>query len=189
MLKKLFAKRKPSDEEYRLIYDLFYERVYHDAYFITRDKHLAQDVVQDTFVKAFKNLDSLQDRSRMGAWLSTIASRTAIDLIRKQKVWNGIPTEDVYLEKDKNNHSNPVETEVEIKLMIKEVGDVLSEISIEHRDILLLKYIHELKDKEIAVLLNLKEGTVKSRIFRAKKELRDILIVGNFTQHMDGEVL
>lgn len=189
MLKKLFTKKKPSEDEYRLIYDLFYDRVYHDAYFITRDPYLAQDVVQDTFMKAFRDLDSLRDRSKMGAWLSTIASRTAIDLIRKQKVWNGIPTEDVYLEKDKNNHSNPVEMEVEIKLMLKEVGEVLSEISVEHREILLLKYIHELKEKEIAELLNLKEGTVKSRIFRAKKELRNILIGKNFTQHRDGEVL
>ncbi|MDR4887406.1 RNA polymerase sigma factor [Fredinandcohnia sp. QZ13] len=189
MLKKLFAKKKPSEDEYRLIYDLFYDRVYHDAYFITRDPYLAQDVVQDTFMKAFRDLDSLRDRSKMGAWLSTIASRTAIDLIRKQKVWNGIPTEDVYLEKDKNNHSNPVEMEVEVKLMLKEVGEVLSEISVEHREILLLKYIHELKEKEIAELLNLKEGTVKSRIFRAKKELRNLLIGKNFTQHRDGEVL
>jgi RNA polymerase sigma factor (sigma-70 family) len=188
MFRKFFNQKKHSEDEYRLIYDLFYDRVYHDAYFVTRDKHLAQDVVQDTFIKAFRDLDSLKDKSKMGAWLSTIASRTAIDLIRKQKVWNGIPTEDVFLEKDKDNITNPVEIEVEAKLMLQEVGEVLSEISIEHREIMLLKYIHELKDKEIAELLNIKEGTVKSRIFRAKKELRNI-IGENITQHMDGEVL
>ncbi|WP_449537688.1 RNA polymerase sigma factor [Ferdinandcohnia sp. Marseille-Q9671] len=189
MLKKLFGKKKHSEDEYRLIYDLFYDRVYRDAYFVTRDKYLAEDVVQDTFIKAFRDIESLRDKSKMGAWLSTIATRTAIDLIRKQKVWNGIPTEDVYLEIDKNNHSKSVELEVEIKLMVEEVEVVLSEMNVEHREILLLKYIHELKDKEISELLNLKEGTVKSRIFRAKKELRNIVGSKNFTQQMDGEVL
>jgi len=190
LLNKLFGpKKKHSDDEYRLIYDLFYDRVYRDAYFVTRDQHLAQDVVQDTFIKGFRDLNNLKDKSKIGAWLSTIATRTAIDLIRKQKIWNGIPTEDVYLEIDKDNHTNSVEKEVEIKLMLQEVGEVLSELRIEYREILLLKYIHELKEKEIAELLHLKEGTVKSRIFRARKELRDILICKNSNQYMDGEVL
>ncbi|KXG43750.1 RNA polymerase sigma factor [Tepidibacillus decaturensis] len=69
----------------RVIFEMFYHRVYNTAYFIIQDRHLAQDVVQETFFKAFQNMHKVEDGHKLGAWLGTIATRTAIDFLRKVK--------------------------------------------------------------------------------------------------------
>jgi len=68
---------------------------------ITNDHYLAQDVVQETFAKAFNQLHRLKDPEKTGAWLGTIATTTAIDIIRKRNRWNDVVTEDVHLEREK----------------------------------------------------------------------------------------
>lgn len=177
-----------SDQEFRLIYDLFYNRVYRDAYFVIKDQHLAQDVVQDTFVKVYKHINSLESREKIGAWLSTIATRTAIDLIRKQNTWNGIPTEDLMLNhaQSKREVAASVETIVETELIQEAIIRKISELKPEYREVMVLKYIHELKDREISEWTDLKEGTIKSRIHRAKKELRILIQQDESCKHLFG---
>ncbi|GGM40693.1 ECF RNA polymerase sigma factor SigW [Paraliobacillus quinghaiensis] len=177
LFKKNRKKVELSEKEFRLIYDLFYERVYRDAYFVIKDRYLAQDIVQDTFVKAYKHISNLESREKLGAWLSTIATRTAIDLIRKQNTWNGIPTEDLALNymHSKQEIASSVEVIVENELIQEALIVKISELKPEYREVIVLKYIHELKDTEIAQWTDLKEGTVKSRIHRAKKELRVLI--------------
>ncbi|CQR48399.1 ECF RNA polymerase sigma factor SigW [Paraliobacillus sp. PM-2] len=188
MFKRFKKKTELSEQEFRLIYDLFYERVFRDAFFVIKDQHLAQDVVQDTFVKAFKYMDRLENREKMGAWLSTIATRTAIDLIRKQSSWNGVPTEDFVLDhvKSKQEVSASLETTVENKLRQEAIIDKIAMLKPEYREVLVLKYIHELKDKEISAFTDLKEGTIKSRIHRAKKELRMQMEADESCKHLFG---
>jgi len=177
LFKKNTKKAELSEQEFRLIYDLFYDRVYRDAYFVIKDRYLAQDIVQDTFVKAYKHISNLESREKLGAWLSTIATRTAIDLIRKQNTWNGIPTEDLALDNmhSKQEIASSVEMIVEDGLIQEALIVKISELKPEYREVIVLKYIHELKDKEIAQWTDLKEGTVKSRIHRAKKEIRILI--------------
>lgn len=175
--KKTPKKVELSESEFRLIYDLFYDRVYRDAYFVIKDRYLAQDIVQDTFIKAYKHIDNLDKREKMGAWLSTIATRTAIDLIRKQNTWNGIPTEDLMLDYRQTNCevAASVETIVENELIQQVIIKKITELKPEYREVIVLKYIHELKDKDISKWTDIKEGTIKSRIHRAKKELRILI--------------
>lgn len=169
---KIFNNRGISESEYQVIYDTFYNRIYRRAFYTTRDTFLAQDATQDTFVTGFKNIESLKNRDRLGEWLTTIATRKAIDIIRKQRAWNGIPTKDEYLEIATNTTTVTIEDTVENRLLNEELMNQLLGLRDNHREILILKYIHGLKDKEISKQLCIKEGTVKSKIFRAKKALR-----------------
>ncbi len=188
MFKKFRKKAELSEQEFRLIYDLFYDRVYRDAFFVVKDQYLAQDVVQDTFVKAFKYMDRLNDREKMGAWLSTIATRTAIDLIRKQSSWNGLPTEGLVLEyvQSKQETASSADSVVEKKLKQTVIFEKITALKPEYREVLVLKYVHELKDKEISAFTDLKEGTIKSRIHRAKKELRMQIEADESCKHLFG---
>ncbi|WP_182200595.1 RNA polymerase sigma factor [Paraliobacillus salinarum] len=188
MFKKFKKKTELSEQEFRLIYDLFYDRIFKDAFFIIKDQHLAQDVVQDTFVKAFKYIDRLENRERMGAWLSTIATRTAIDLIRKQNSWNGIPTDELVLDhmQSKQEASASLDATIENKLIQEALIEKISLLKPEYREVIVLKYIHELKDKEISAFTDLKEGTIKSRIHRAKKELRIQIEADESCKHLFG---
>ncbi|WP_157967898.1 RNA polymerase sigma factor [Paraliobacillus sp. X-1268] len=187
-VKKHIKKLELSEQEFRLIYDLFYDRVYRDAYFVIKDKYLAQDIVQDTFVKVYKHIDNLESRDKLGSWLSTIATRTAIDLIRKQNTWNGIPTEDLVLEHVKSKHeiAASVETLVVSGIIQEAVIGKIAELKPEYREVMILKYIHELKDKEISKWTDLKEGTIKSRIHRAKSELRQLIKQDESCKHLFG---
>lgn len=188
MFKKNKKKAEPSEQEFRLIYDLFYDRVYRDAFFVIKDQHLAQDIVQDTFVKAYKYMDRLHNKEKMGAWLSTIATRTAIDLIRKQKSWNGIPTEDLILDyvRSQKDTAASVESLVEQDLRQEAIIGKIAELKPEYREVMVLKYVHELKDKEISAFTDLKEGTIKSRIHRAKKELKAKIEADESCKHFFG---
>lgn len=157
-----------------MLFEMFYNKVYKIAYFITQDKHLTEDIVQETFIKVFKNIGKLNDYSRLEGWISTITRNTAIDFLRKQNKWNEILTSDVIhmsTHKLTENYSI-VEAKVEMFLTMEEIKEALKNLSPIHREILLLKLIEEKSDNEIAKQLNISTGTVKSRYHRAKEQMR-----------------
>ncbi|WP_017754135.1 RNA polymerase sigma factor [Calidifontibacillus oryziterrae] len=162
-----------DDQSKRVIYEMFYSHVYKTAYFITRDPHAAQDILQETFIKIFRNMDKIEDGEKLKSWISTIASRTAIDYLRKQKRGNEFQIENVGDFKSDSNASHfTVEDQVEDSLICELVREEIDSLTPDYRSILYLKYIQDLKDQEIATILQLKVATVKTRIHRAKHQLK-----------------
>lgn len=157
---------------------MFYKRVYDTAYFITKDQHLSQDVVQETFFKAFRKMHTLKDGGKLGAWLGTIATTTSLDLLRKAKQRNDTVVDDVYMNAiiSKNQTATSVEKIVEEKFIKEQLQSYVSKLTPpEYRQVVVLKYEYELKDEEIALELEISVGTVKSRLHRAKSKLRSLL--------------
>ncbi|WP_062106822.1 RNA polymerase sigma factor [Bacillus niameyensis] len=166
-----------ADNE-KAFFEMYYQKVYQTAYFIVKDQYLAQDITQETFLKAFQSMDTLQDQKKMGAWLATIATRTAIDFIRMQKNRNDIPTEDVYIDVEiaRKQISSSVEEVVEKNILKNAIRKNIAELKPpEYREVLLLKYEYELRDEEIAKHLGVSVGAVKSRLHRARKRLKTVL--------------
>lgn len=165
------------DNSFRQLFDTYYDRVYKTAFYVTKDRFLAQDALQDTFIKAFRHQSEITDPAKMGAWLSVIATHTAIDLLRKRNRWNGIPTEDVYLynETAMSEAASSVEEEVLTILQKERLDAHMTHLKPDYRQVLVLKYNEGLKDEEIAGMLRLNLGTVKSRIHRAKNQLKQLL--------------
>ena len=151
---------------------MFYNRVFETAYFVTLDEHLAQDVVQETFLKAFRNIDKLKDGTKMGAWLAVIATRTALDLLKKTR--NIVITEESFIDEEisKNSHTPSVENVVEEKYIKNLLRQQVQELIPEHRQVVVLKYEYDLNYEEIAKELGISTGTVKSRLYRAKQKLK-----------------
>lgn len=172
----------------RILFELFYDRVYKTAYYIVKDVYLAQDITQETFIKAFRHIENCPDGEKAGAWLSTIATRTAIDYIRLQKRRNDFPTDNIFIENVSfhDETAMSVETEVEISVMLENVLKQMHALDPELQEVIVLKYMCELKDTEIAEVMKMKVGTVKSRIYRAKNKLRSIIEEKNVS---DGERL
>lgn len=154
------------------IYSLFYKRLFHVAYSITRDLHLAEDVVQETFIKALKKMETIEEESKVGAWLSVIATRTAIDFLRSERKKRGIPMEKEMLECLGLVMKHNVEEEVETGFLVEQVHCAIRKLTIDYQDVLMLKLGHGLKENEIARVLDLKPSTVKTRIYRARKQLK-----------------
>ncbi|WP_462408702.1 RNA polymerase sigma factor [Neobacillus sp. Marseille-QA0830] len=158
------------------IYSQYYKRLYHISYSITRDLHLAEDIVQETFIKALKKADTIEEHTKIGAWLSVIATRTAIDFIRAERKKKGILMEKDMLESLGKEMKHNVEEEVETGMMAEQVSCAISKLNHEYQDVLMLKIGHGLKEHEIARALDLNPNTVKTRIYRARRQLKQLFL-------------
>ncbi|WP_181833211.1 RNA polymerase sigma factor [Bacillus taeanensis] len=168
---------KENQKDVGLIYRNYYMKVYHAALSVVKDCHIAEDVVQETFIKAYKNIEKMDEECRIGSWLSTIAVRTAIDFVRKEKRSGAVPVESIILELNEDKwKSRSVEKEVEQLFLKEDLLQFVGELKPELGEILLLKFQKGLKEEEIARYMKLPLGTVKSRIYRGRNKVKDYLL-------------
>jgi RNA polymerase sigma-70 factor (ECF subfamily) len=167
----LIYDKNPDNQ--RLFFDLFHKSVYRTAFFITKDSHLAHDVVQETFLKAFRNMDQIKDYEKVGTWLSVIAVRTSFDILKKYNSWKTTLVDSEILEKEINKLSD--ESDIDIFWFRQSIQEIINELTPEHRTVIMLKYFEGMKEEEIAKKLELSIGTIKSRLSRAKNKLKAAL--------------
>lgn len=165
------GKGKPVTDFHQLFHQ-YYNLVYSIAYQVTKDASLAEDVLQETFWKAYQKECALKDPLKMKAWLSTIARNTAIDYIRKHKKEILLEEEQVpkllYMQRD---HTSDVEQELEKAWVEETVKGHMKKLSPKLQEVFQLNYYDQLQEKEIAQKLHLSKSAVKSRLHRAKKEI------------------
>ncbi|WP_321202543.1 sigma-70 family RNA polymerase sigma factor [Bacillus sp. CRN 9] len=151
------------------------KRMYHIAYRITRDHYTAQDVVQESFVKAYMKLDTLQDHEKIGSWLAAITTRTAIDVVRKERLTKERTESIDDWEKSNLRMKQNVEDEVAAHIIEEKISRFIDSISTDQQNVYQLKMKAGLKEKEIAALLQLNQNTVKTKIYRLRKQLKQLL--------------
>ncbi|MCA1056115.1 RNA polymerase sigma factor [Rossellomorea aquimaris] len=174
MSAKLIHIESPTFED---VYHQFHRLIYHIAYKLTKDAHLSEDIVQETFMKAYRKWDTLIDFRKIQAWLSCIANRTAIDFIRKESKRREDPVD------DHGDYDSPfiahscgmVESELDLHLLEEEIEAGIRMLPASQQEVLRLKAIQGLSDKEIAQKLDLNPATVKTRYHRARKQLNGLL--------------
>lgn len=151
---------------------LYESRVYRTAYAMVKDPYLAQDVTQETFLKAYRHLGSVKDERRAGAWLRKIATNAAIDLLRRRRCWNGIPTENETLACLCGASAEGVEEEVCRRLGAEALRGCVDRLPATYREVVRLKIECGWKDADVARRIGVSVGTVKSRFHRAKGLIR-----------------
>lgn len=156
------------------IFQMFYNDVYRTAYLVLKETSSAEDIVQETFMKVYRNLPNLQDPKKFSSWIKTIATRSALDFLRKHK--KVIPMEDPNDQGAVGNFIFNVqfptpESEVERKELQEKVQQAIFSLDYNYQEVILLKYYHNLSDNEIAATLGCPLGTVKSRTHRALKAI------------------
>ena len=144
----------------------------------------AEDVTQEAFLAAWRALPEFRGDCRFSTWLYRLVSNAAIDCLRREKKHRD--TGDVDDLELPDGGPSPQE-QAERSDTRDAVRRALDRLSPEHRQVLLLRFMQELDYGEIARALDVSEGTVKSRINRAKSKLREVLATGNFFD--DGLVL
>lgn len=137
----------------------------------------AEDVTQEAFLAAWRALPEFRGDCRFSTWLYRLVSNAAIDCLRREKKHRD--TGDVDDLELPDGGPSPQE-QAERNDTRDAVRRALDRLSPEHRQVLLLRFMQELDYGEIARALNVSEGTVKSRINRAKSKLREVLAAGNF---------
>ena len=137
----------------------------------------AEDVTQEAFLAAWRGLPQFRGDCRFSTWLYRLVSNAAIDCLRREKKHRD--TGDVDDLELPDGGPSPQE-QAERSDTRDAVRRALDRLSPEHRQVLLLRFMQELDYGEIARALDVSEGTVKSRINRAKSKLREVLAAGNF---------
>ena len=161
---------------------LEYEKnVYNIALRMTGNSEDAADMTQEAFIKAYNALQSFRGDSKFSVWLYRIVSNVCLDFLRSK---NRRPTVSLSVEDDDGedtqldvaDESQSPELLLDRKLTRDSVRRGLDSLPPDYRQILLLREIQGLSYDEIAQALSLEVGTVKSRIFRARKRLCTFLI-------------
>ena len=155
--------------------------VYAIAQRMTGNAEDAADMTQETFIKAYNSLSSFRGDSKFSVWLYRIATNVCLDFLRSR---SRKPTVSLSVEDDDGeetqmdiaDESQSPEQLLERGLTRDAVRRGLKSLSPEYRQILLLREIQGLSYEEIAEALALEVGTVKSRIFRARKRLCAFLL-------------
>ena len=139
--------------------------IYRYAYWLTNDKNTAEDIVQETFLRAWRALDSLQDEKAAKSWLITILRReNARRFERKQ--FDLVDFDDVSVSANDDEDSN-----AEVRQVRKAIG----QLEPDYREPLMLQVIFGFSGEEIAEQLSLNKNTVMTRLFRARNQLKDVL--------------
>lgn len=157
------------------LYDRFGRLIFSIALRIVRDRDIAADVTQDTFVKAWNNA-SMYDPARgsVQTWISVIGQRAAIDTLRRIKAQRtDIGFDDDMV--DTMVSSDDTEQEALGSVQAQTVRDAMDELPAEQRTLLELAYFRGMSQSELSEQLGIPLGTVKTRMFHGLRKLREKL--------------
>ncbi len=163
----------------------FVERYKKQIYFLALDltgnHHDAEDLSQDVFLKAFGSIKRFRGDSKLGSWLHRITVNTFLDERRKKsfRIMKMNESIDEDFREPAGTGGTP-QTDLERKRLQQEIDQALSSLSPQQKSVFVLRHYKDLKLREIADVLQLSEGTVKSVLFRAIRKLQEALSAHRF---------
>ncbi len=177
--KHILAKARKGDvTAFEKLVTLYERRVYIAALRSSASPEDAADITQEVFLRAWKSLETFRGNSGFATWLFRITANMCVDFARRrqsQPQTQALTVDDDFERPIPDNHPTP-EEHLENQELGRELAAALNEVSEDHRRIVLLRDVSGLSYTEIADALEISEGTVKSRLSRARLALRDILL-------------
>lgn len=153
--------RKTDTEKFANLIMMYQDDMYYLALSICKNEADAQDIVGETIVKAFEAGNQLRNDARFKYWIMKILTNTAYTYLkRKKRLVFEEPVEEIAAKNENSDHG----------LWAKVMG-----IEEKYRMVIILYYEQEFSTREISKILNIPEGTVRSRLARAREKLKDIL--------------
>ena len=180
--------RAGDNEAFGLLVEEYQDRVYNLALRMSGNADDAFDLAQEAFFRAWRGLSGFQFESAFSTWLFRLTSNVCLDWLRakKRRPTVSLTTLDDEGEEVQMEIRDPGKGPEELLLAAedrKALAKALNELPVEYREILTLRAINDLSYEEISRILNLREGTVKSRLSRARLALRNKLLQnGNKTE-------
>ena len=160
----------------------YQKRVYALTVRMCPTPELAEEAAQETFLSAWQGLPFFRGDSAFSTWLYRLASNACVDLLRKEGRHQGPSLDDEAVSAEVPDTGPTPEAAAEQKELRAQIEAGLRTLSPEHREVLILREIQQLSYDEIADALSLDLGTVKSRISRGRRQLRNFLMEqGNFS--------
>ena len=171
-------------EEASALFSTYHDRLYRYVLSLVHNPAEAEDLTQDTFLRAYTHRDSLRDPNAIRGWLYRIATRVCLDRLRQRAA--PVSLDPVSLDGEAGARlidSVPSESPSALELAEREqtgacVQRCLDFLSDSYRAVILLHEAHSLTAPEIAELLGENVGTIKIRLHRARKRLQEIMQIG-----------
>ncbi len=153
------------------IVEKYYSNIFHLVLSILDDADDAEDVTQETFIAAGINLNGYRGEADFKTWLYSIAINRSRGYLRKRKTSRTLNNVLESIQRLTNRSPGPEE-----ETLINELDDqlwiIVDSLGEKHRLLIILRYVHQLKIPEIARILDVKEGTVHSRLYYAHQKIR-----------------
>lgn len=178
----LIKRIKSGDAEAfsELVY-AYEKKAFNFTYRMLKDTHLAEDATQEAFLRVFDKIDTFRGNSSFSTWFYTILNNICLDILRKKSrqadtisIGQTDSDNEEYELQIEDSSPGPYE-QLQKKSAIELLEKALVKLSDEHRSIIILRDINGLEYDEIAKILGISLGTVKSRLSRARLALKNIL--------------
>lgn len=172
---ELVRKTKKGDTRaFDCLVQSYQRRLYVAIYRMVHNATDTEDLVQDTFIHAYRGINGFNEKYHFSTWIYRIAMNLSINHLKKHKV-KLAPLDEVPARLAVDTKSNPVEKASEAILKEK-VKKALEQLPAEQKTVFMLRTYEEFSYEEIARVLKISKGTVMSRLSRAREKLREILV-------------
>lgn len=166
--------REKDSERYGEIIERYQGKLFTYLYRMIGSKEEAEDILQDVFIKAYKNINSFDAERKFSSWIYRIAHNEAVNYIKRKSLKRFIPWENITAPKDKLRISSSEEGADSAwmrKETGREVGEAISRLPFKYKQVLTLRYYSDKSYEEIGEILGKPVNTVGTLINRAKKKM------------------
>lgn len=139
------------------------------AFRFVKDRFIAEDVMQEAFIKAFKNIENYKNEVAFGAWLKRIVINQSIDYLKKNKLELVAINEEVFAKADEEDWT------MDCSISVDEIVALINTLKDKYRLVLTLYLIEGFDHQEIAELLQITENTSRTHLLRGKNILKEQL--------------
>lgn len=160
-----------SHDSFNQLLNPYIKRAHQTAYLLLRDYGLAEDAVQETLIETLKSLKRFNsEKASFKTWFNGILVNTSLKVNRKKRFSSRF--------KDDKSYDRSVipETNYLLKEETKLILDAIKQLNTKHQTVVILHYFQEFSIHEISETLNIKEGTIKSRLHNARAKLKNLLL-------------
>ena len=176
--------KKGNVDAFEVLVRKHQKRMLNIAYRMTGNYEDACEIIQDAFVSAYKGIKDFEEKSRFSTWLYTIVLNLSRNRLKQLKIQSyreefsfndPVITDDSQINKEPASGETTILERLERRDVQQKVQGCINSLDSEFREVLILRDIHGFSYDEISNMLKIPEGTVKSRLFRARDVLRDCL--------------
>ena len=153
------------------------KKIYYLSLDMTGNHHDAEDMSQEVFIRAYRSLDGFRGNAKFSTWLYRIAVNMGLDRRRNKMTaavmpWENMESVAVFHAADRRSNPFDPEKQAESSLIRQHIDKALLRLNAKERSVFVLRHYHDLKLDEIADVLHVSIGTVKSSLFRALQRLQ-----------------
>ncbi len=174
----VYRAKKGDDKAFEEIVKLYQKKICSTIYFMMKDDNKVEDIAQEVFIKVYRNINNFNEKSSLYTWIYRITMNACYDELKKDNkviYFSSLVKDDEEKEIEFEDYSQNIDEQVSQSIEKSQLIKAIKSLQDEQKALIVLRDIRGFSYNEIADMLNLKLGTVKSKINRARISLKEVL--------------